>query len=59
MQDSIDELIQVLYYAQETENQALINICAQDIAWKLKEQNSHLNYKELLYQYGYNDTKKR
>ena len=55
MHDTIDELREVLYYAQEIDNQQLINTCAEELAYKLKEVNPHLDYNQLLYQYGYSN----
>lgn len=59
MHDTIKEMFDVLYYAQETDNQSLINDCALEIARKIKDENPNLDYKQLLYQYGYNDSIKK
>lgn len=55
MYNSIEELKEVLYYAQEIDNQSLINTCAEELAFKIKEQNPNLDYGELLFQYGYSN----
>lgn len=53
MYDSMKDLFEGLYYAQEVENQSLINEYAEDIARRIKDLNPNLDYNELLYQYGY------
>ena len=51
--DSMKDLLEGLYFAQEVDNQSLINEYAQDIARRIKDLNPNLDYNELLYQYGY------
>lgn len=55
MHDTIDELKEVLYFAQEIDNQQLINACAEELALKIKDQNPNFDYNQLLYQYGYSN----
>ena len=58
MCNSIEEIKEVLYYAQEIDNQTLINTCAEELAFKRLEQNPRLDYKELLFQLFLEETKK-
>lgn len=44
-------------YAQEEDNQLLINSCAQDIARIMCDMDHSLDYNQVLCQYGYNDHK--
>lgn len=55
MHDTIDELKEVLYFAQEIDNQQLINTCAEELAFKLRDMNPNLDYNQLLFQYGYSN----
>ena len=55
MYNSIEDIKEVLYFAQEIDNQSLINTCAEELAFKMKEKDPKLDYKELLFQYGYSN----
>ena len=55
MCNSIEEIKEVLYFAQEIDNQSLINTCAEELAFKMIENNPKLSYKDLLFQYGYSN----
>ncbi len=55
MCNSIEEIKEVLYYAQEIDNQLLINTCAEELAFKMLEKNPNLKYSDLLFQYGYSN----
>ena len=55
MYNSIEEIKEVLYYAQEIDNQSLINTCAEELALKMKTINPAMDYDQLLFQYGYSN----
>ena len=44
-------------YAQEEDNQSLINSCAQDIARIMCDIDHNLDYDQVLCQYGYSNKK--
>ena len=47
----------MLIYAQEVDNQLMINNYAEDIARLMCDMNHDLNYDQVLYQYGYQNKK--
>ena len=53
MKYTLNELRNMLVFAQELDNQSLINNYAEDIARLMCDMNHNLNYDDLLYQYGY------
>lgn len=55
MCNTIEDIKEVLYFAQEIDNQSLINTCAEELAFKMIEKNPRLKYKDLLFQYGYSN----
>ncbi len=55
MYNSIEDIKEVLYFAQEIDNQSMINACAEELAFKMIEKNPRLSYKDLLFQYGYSN----
>jgi len=59
MKYSLNELKNVLIYAQESDNQPLINSCAEDIARLICDIEPNLNYDDILYQYGYRSNYKK
>ena len=59
MKYSLNELKNILTYAQESDNQPLINACAEDIARMICDISPKLNYDDILYQYGYQSNYKK
>ena len=55
MCNTIEEIKEVLYFAQEIDNQTLINTCAEELALKIKSMNPNMDYEQLLFQYGYSN----